>query len=280
MLPAAQAYGMAFLPYSPLGGGALGGTAGRTTTAAGATSSDQTSDKLEAFEALCEKLGHAPGDVALAWLAPAPASPPRSSARARWRSWTPAWPRWRSGSTRRHLKRARRRCSPAPAGRRRKPTHGDKDGRNTPEAVSRRVDEGKDRTMRIPDAKLAEIWDRGFTVVESFLDPDTLAAAQDALWEIYPRARGLFRRSRAPIPKFAKSQFAGLRLFPYPLVGAEPRAGLSGPDRRGRAVPADQGDRLLQDRALGEVRRRDRLRPDASPRLREPHHRRAARRRA
>ncbi|HXQ15854.1 MAG TPA: aldo/keto reductase, partial [Caulobacteraceae bacterium] len=27
---------------------------------------------LEAFEALCEKIGHAPGDVALAWLAGRP----------------------------------------------------------------------------------------------------------------------------------------------------------------------------------------------------------------
>ncbi len=68
--------------------------------------------------------------------------------------------------------------------------------------------------MRIPDAKLAEIWDRGFTVVENFLDPDTLAAAQDALWEIYPRPEAYFADPDA-FPKFARSQFAGLRLFPY-----------------------------------------------------------------
>ena len=46
--------------------------------------------------------------------------------------------------------------------------------------------------MRIPDAKLAEIWDRGFTVVEGFLDAETLAAAQAALWEIYPTPEAYF----------------------------------------------------------------------------------------
>ena len=68
--------------------------------------------------------------------------------------------------------------------------------------------------MRIPDAKLAEVWDRGFTVVEGFLDADTLSAAQDALWEIYPRPEAYFAEPEA-FPEFGKSQFAGLRLFPY-----------------------------------------------------------------
>ena len=68
--------------------------------------------------------------------------------------------------------------------------------------------------MRIPDANLAEIWDRGFTVVESFLDRDTLSAAQDALWEVYPRPEDYFADPEAH-PKFARSQIAGLRLFPY-----------------------------------------------------------------
>jgi hypothetical protein len=68
--------------------------------------------------------------------------------------------------------------------------------------------------MRIPDAKLAEIWDRGFTVVESFLDKDTLSAAQDALWDIYPRPEAYFADPSA-YPDLAKSQFSGLRLFPY-----------------------------------------------------------------
>lgn len=69
--------------------------------------------------------------------------------------------------------------------------------------------------MRIPDANLAEVFDRGFTVVERFLDKETLAAAQEALWEIYPRPEDYFANPDAH-PRFAKSQFAGLRFFPYP----------------------------------------------------------------
>jgi hypothetical protein len=68
--------------------------------------------------------------------------------------------------------------------------------------------------VRIPDEKLAEVWDRGFTVVESFLDKDTLSAARDALWEISPRPEEYFADPSAH-PKLARSQFAGLRLFPY-----------------------------------------------------------------
>jgi aryl-alcohol dehydrogenase-like predicted oxidoreductase len=67
VLPAARAYGMAFLPYSPLGGGLLGGKptpndAGRRTymTATGA---------VEAFQSLCDDLGQPPSSVALAWVA-------------------------------------------------------------------------------------------------------------------------------------------------------------------------------------------------------------------
>jgi len=69
--------------------------------------------------------------------------------------------------------------------------------------------------LRIADEKLAEVFDRGFTVVEGFLDKATLAEAQEALWEIYPRPEAYFADPDA-FPKFAKSQFAGLRFFPYP----------------------------------------------------------------
>lgn len=68
--------------------------------------------------------------------------------------------------------------------------------------------------MRIPDARLAEVWDRGFTVVEGFLDAETLSAAQEALWEVYPRPEAYFA-DPGSFPQYAKSQFAGLRLFPY-----------------------------------------------------------------
>jgi hypothetical protein len=69
--------------------------------------------------------------------------------------------------------------------------------------------------MRVPDEKLAEVWDRGFTVVEGFLDPETLAAAREALWEIYPKPEDYFANPDAH-PRFARSQFAGIRYFPYP----------------------------------------------------------------
>ena len=35
--------------------------------------------------------------------------------------------------------------------------------------------------MRVPDRNLAEVWDQGFTIVENFLDADTLAAAREAM---------------------------------------------------------------------------------------------------
>src|SRR5437762_14235311 len=72
--------------------------------------------------------------------------------------------------------------------------------------------------MRIPDENLAEVFDRGFTVVEGFLDKATLKDAQDALWEIYPRPKEYFANPDAH-PKFAQSQLAGLRFFPYPSWG-------------------------------------------------------------
>jgi ectoine hydroxylase-related dioxygenase (phytanoyl-CoA dioxygenase family) len=68
--------------------------------------------------------------------------------------------------------------------------------------------------VRVPEAKLAEVWDRGFTVVEGFLDPETLAAAQAGLWDIYPRPEAYFADPSA-YPRFARSQFSGLRFFPY-----------------------------------------------------------------
>ena len=69
--------------------------------------------------------------------------------------------------------------------------------------------------MRVADKNLAEIWDQGFTVVEGFLDPTMLKDARDALWEIYPKPEEYFA-DPSKHPKFARSQFSGLRFFPYP----------------------------------------------------------------
>ncbi len=70
VIPACLSYGLAFLPYSPLGGGALGVTPGSNEK--GRRSSIQQSDKLVAYQQFCASIGHSPADVALAWLARQP----------------------------------------------------------------------------------------------------------------------------------------------------------------------------------------------------------------
>ncbi|MEJ0041401.1 MAG: phytanoyl-CoA dioxygenase family protein [Rhizomicrobium sp.] len=68
--------------------------------------------------------------------------------------------------------------------------------------------------MRVSDAKLAEIWDRGFTIVENFIDKDALAEAREALWTIHPKPEDYFG-DPAKYPKYGKSQFSGIQLFPF-----------------------------------------------------------------
>jgi len=69
--------------------------------------------------------------------------------------------------------------------------------------------------MRIPDARLDEVRTQGFTVVEQFLDRETLAAAQEALWKVFPTPAQYFA-DPARHKGYTRSQFAGMRLFPYP----------------------------------------------------------------
>lgn len=73
VLPAAQHYGLGVLPWSPLGGGILGGVlgkieAGRRASEGQLKAIEQHRDKLERYEALCRELGEPPAAVALAWL--------------------------------------------------------------------------------------------------------------------------------------------------------------------------------------------------------------------
>ena len=74
VLPAAKAYGLGVLPWSPLGGGLLGGVLaqqareGRRAKEALQKRIEKHRTKLEAYEALCRELGEAPAHVALAWL--------------------------------------------------------------------------------------------------------------------------------------------------------------------------------------------------------------------
>jgi phytanoyl-CoA dioxygenase PhyH len=68
--------------------------------------------------------------------------------------------------------------------------------------------------MRVPDATLDEVREHGFSLLEGFLGPDELSAAQDALWKHFPRPEDYFD-DPARFARFAGSQFAGVEEFPY-----------------------------------------------------------------
>lgn len=78
LIPACRHYGVGLIPYSPLGGGLLGGVLqkaleGRRATPGMARRIAQYREQLQAYEALCDGLGERPADVALAWLLHNPA---------------------------------------------------------------------------------------------------------------------------------------------------------------------------------------------------------------
>ncbi|MEU1816595.1 aldo/keto reductase [Streptomyces roseifaciens] len=78
VVPAAQAYGLGVIPWSPLHGGLLGGVIrkereGGSARAASGRSADalagtKVREQVQAYENLLDKHGLAPGEVALAWL--------------------------------------------------------------------------------------------------------------------------------------------------------------------------------------------------------------------
>lgn len=71
VLPACRAYGVGVIPWSPLAGGLLAGAAGssgRRSTPAMQEAVQERANQLTDFEALCNELGHEPGQVAIAWL--------------------------------------------------------------------------------------------------------------------------------------------------------------------------------------------------------------------
>ena len=70
VLPACRAYGMAFLPYSPLAAGLLAGKPRENEQ--GRRAFVGHSSAVDAFTKLCDELGHPPANVALAWLAARP----------------------------------------------------------------------------------------------------------------------------------------------------------------------------------------------------------------
>ncbi len=73
VIPACRHFGLGLIPWSPLGGGLLGGAlakaaAGRRAAPDFEKQINAKRPQLERYEALCTQLGAAPGDVALAWL--------------------------------------------------------------------------------------------------------------------------------------------------------------------------------------------------------------------
>ncbi len=73
VLPAAEAYGLGVIPWSPLGGGLLGGVLekaekGRRASEGMQTEIEKQRPKIEAWENLCRELNEKPADVALAWM--------------------------------------------------------------------------------------------------------------------------------------------------------------------------------------------------------------------
>lgn len=73
VIPACRHYGLGLIPWSPLGGGLLGGAlekyqTGRRKDEGFEKQVRENQEKLEKFESLCRELGEPPAAVALAWL--------------------------------------------------------------------------------------------------------------------------------------------------------------------------------------------------------------------
>jgi aryl-alcohol dehydrogenase-like predicted oxidoreductase len=78
VLPAAQAYGLGVIPWSPLQGGLLAGVLDKEAEGSRRRSRspeelERLRPQLEQYEAFAKELGHAPGELALAWLLHQPA---------------------------------------------------------------------------------------------------------------------------------------------------------------------------------------------------------------
>ncbi len=73
VVPACKDYGVGIIPWSPLGGGLLGGVLkkleqGRRASENMQKTVERLRPQVEAYEAFCDDLGENPADVALAWL--------------------------------------------------------------------------------------------------------------------------------------------------------------------------------------------------------------------
>ena len=73
VIPACRHYGLGLIPWSPLGGGLLGGVlgkieGGRRMNDGMMKQIEEHREELERYESLCQELGEEPATVALAWL--------------------------------------------------------------------------------------------------------------------------------------------------------------------------------------------------------------------
>jgi aryl-alcohol dehydrogenase-like predicted oxidoreductase len=73
VIPSCRAHGLGLIPWSPLGGGLLGGalekiSQGRRTSERQTELIEKHHAQLEKYELLCQKIGENPADVALGWL--------------------------------------------------------------------------------------------------------------------------------------------------------------------------------------------------------------------
>ena len=73
VIPTCEDYGLGLIPWSPLGGGLLGGvlkkiSEGRRASERMQENIEKHRPQIEAYENLCKDMGENPADVALAWL--------------------------------------------------------------------------------------------------------------------------------------------------------------------------------------------------------------------
>jgi aryl-alcohol dehydrogenase-like predicted oxidoreductase len=73
VIPACREFGLGLIPWSPLGGGLLGGVlqkaeSGRRASERMQKEIEKYRPQIEKYEALSKELGHDPADLALAWL--------------------------------------------------------------------------------------------------------------------------------------------------------------------------------------------------------------------
>ena len=141
-----------------------------------------------------------------------------------------------------------------------------------------RPPDGERPDMHVPDDFLHAVRTRGFAIMEGFLSPDEVGAVTRGTVRDLPAARAVLRRSGVvPPPRGQPVLRPDGRTVR--VADAEPARRAPGSRRRGRTVLRNRRSPGVQDRALGQVQRHRRLRPAAPPRLRQPQHGRAPRRR-